>query len=178
MPSLPADLQGMRDAIAVWAATATGLPAFWRDQDAPPPGVPYVALKLSGWRWEGRPATTTRSTGPLTAERTIAGPAAAVLSVRPHSNAEVASAVLALMLALRDDAQLEPVRAAGLALADIRGTADLAGVVGARWRHVENIDIRVRASLEVTSPVSWIEQSGPRSAEVDVDGTLDLVAWT
>lgn len=81
-------------------------------------------------------------------------------------------------LALRDQAAWEPVKAAGVAWTGELTRLTVPEVVGALQTDMEILDIRIRASLEITRPQGWIETSAVRAVDVAVDGSVHIVAWT
>lgn len=180
---LPNDLLAMEDALARWAGTATGYQPVWADQNAPlPPIAAGLVVLTYTARWRGvggaQPSRAVVSTGLTTAEATISMPAEAALSLKVVGGASAAARALALELALRDQAAWEPVKAAGVAWTGELTRLTVPEVVGALQTDMEILDIRIRASLEITRPQGWIETSAVRAVDVAVDGSVHIVAWT
>lgn len=169
-PTLPRDLDRMRIAIATFAARATGLTAYWGEQDAPPPPLSdgYVRVSFTanfaslGGHVEIMSSTPAAGLIPETATRTTEIDDEATLSmmVCTRDDATTARAALGIEGALIDPEQMMVLRRAGLAYAGEKINARLPRLTAGQWEHRAAVDFRIRARAR------WIRTNVPLIREI------------
>lgn len=164
---MPLDFASIEDALYTWAFAQLGMPVFWSNQKFPQPARPYATLKLTGPRvLSGSDAaeTTTDLGRPAgeEVETKYSGPRELTCSVQvyavPTSGASSARALLARAQAsLSRDSVAAALRAAGLAIVDQGGIADLTALLETNWESRAAMDVRLGCTDSATDRTGYIE---------------------